>query len=494
MIRVEQVRVYLETGARRTMSSSWHLRGSVGLAVIAVLLTFRFWSFNVDDSYIGYQIAENVVAGRGWVYNLGERINGATSPLWTLILIFGAFFRSTVLISHLVTAACIFLVGYFAWRVSWHFLGPWLSLFAGVLIQTHPMLVLSISMETWLYLALALVSIWAWHTGETVFACACLSAVVLARPDGIILAGLVFAVLWIQNRLTRRSIAVFLFPLVLWPLFSLWQFGTPLPHTLEAKMAQARSGFWSLALPPLSFLPLFVKGILWWLKHVHGVLVLVMVLPFSIAGLVSFRRWHPVLTLVILWGGLHLTAYSILKVPHYHWYYSPILLALILGSLAGCQRLLQIFRRWRLLSLCIVLLGVFIVYRQLEFAYLISTGLPEPRNAAYEELAQWLKQNTEPTARVAAAEIGVIGYLSGRQMVDMAGLMHPEGPAELRRHNAGWWLPRRSPEIVIAHTPAWPLEAVVESSPTYRLVYEQPGDGYQALRVFERIGSAAIRK
>jgi hypothetical protein len=138
-------------------------------------------------------------------------------------------------------------------------------------------------------------------------------------------------------------------------------------------------------------------------------------------------------------------------------------------------------------------LGLFVVYRQFEFTYLTYAGLPEPRNAAYERLANWLRRNTEPTARVAAAEIGVVGYMSARQMVDMAGLMHEEGPAELRRHNAAWWLPRRSPELVIAHTPAWPFEAIVESSSEYRLVYDQPPDGYQALRVFERIGSHALK-
>jgi arabinofuranosyltransferase len=494
MIRVDQVRSYLATGARPAISPRVHFLVGAGLAAIAVLLTLGFWNFNVDDSYIGYRIAENVVSGHGWVYNLGERVNGATSPLWTLVLILGASFGSTILVSHLVTAVCIFLVGYFAWRISWHFLGPWLSFIAGALMQTHPMLILSVSMETWLFLAFALISIWAWYEGRSLLACACLAVVVLARPDGLLLAGLVFALLWTQRRLTWLSVVVFLLPLAAWSLFSVWQFGSPFPHTLEAKMAQGRSGFWSLALPPLSFLPLFLKGLLWWLKHVHGIPLLLLVFPFSIAGLLSFRQWHPILTLVISWGGLHLAAYSLLKVPHYHWYYSPVLLAMVFGSLAGCRRLLDQFRRRRLVCLCIILAGLFFVHRQLEFDYLTYAGFPEPRNAAYERLANWLKENTEPTAKVAAAEIGVVGYISGRPMVDMAGLMHAEGPAELRRHNAGWWMARRTPEIVIAHTPAWQFEAIVESTPGYRVVYEQPPNGYQTLRVFERTGSGALKK
>jgi len=467
--------------------------GGLCLAGIAALLSLSFWSFNTDDSYIGYRIAENVASGQGWVYNLGERVNGATSPLWTLLLILGASFASTILVSHLVTAVCIFLVGYFSWRVSWHFLGPWLSLMAGTLMQTHPMLVLSISMETWLYLAFALMSIWAWHARSTVLACGCLAAGVLARPDAILLAGIILALLCVQHHLTWPSLAVFVFPLAAWALFSLWQFGTPFPHTLEAKMAQARSGFWDFELPPLSFLPLFSKGLLWWLKHVHGVLVLVLTLPFGIAGLVSLRRWHPILGVVVGWGALHLIAYSVLNVPQYHWYYSPVLLAIIFGFLAGCRRLLEEFGRSRFVLVWIVLVSLFVVYRQFAFTHAMYHGLPEPRNAAYEQLARWLRQNTDTTARVAAAEIGLIGYVSARPMVDMAALIHKEGPAELRKRNAGWWLPRYSPGIVIAHTPAWPFEKIVESSPDYRLVYQQRSQSYDTLRVFERIGSGAFR-
>ncbi|RPJ87642.1 MAG: hypothetical protein EHM18_00080, partial [Acidobacteria bacterium] len=285
MIRIKLLGDYLETAPHRDISRRLHLSGGILIAVIAVLLTLVFWDFEVDDAYIGYRIAENIASGHGWVYNRGEQVNGATSPLWTLVLVVGAMAGSIIVVSHLATAACIFLVGYFAWRLSWHFLGPWLSLAAGVLIQTHPMMTLSITMETWLYLALALVSIWAWFNGRILIVGTCLSAVVLARPDGIILAGILFMFLWIQNRLSRLSVAVFLFPLVLWSLFSIWQFGNPLPQTLEAKMAQARSGFWDLAVPPVSFLPLFFKGLLWWLKHLHGIGVLLLILILSIAGL-----------------------------------------------------------------------------------------------------------------------------------------------------------------------------------------------------------------
>jgi arabinofuranosyltransferase len=492
MIGLKRFRDYLQAG-QPAVAPRLHYLGVASLAALALLLTLGFWDFNVDDSYIGYRIAENVAAGHGWVYNSGEQINGATSPLWTLILTVGGAFGVTLALSHLLTAVCIFLAGYLTWRLCAQFLGPYLSLLAGVLVQTHPMLVLSISMETWLYLTFALASIWFWFSGRSVLLGVCLSATVLARPDGILLAGILLTLLWIEERLSWQPVVAFLLPLLAWAAFSFWEFGSPIPNTLAAKMAQGRSGLWSLPLPPVSFLPLFLKGLIWWLKQIYGIPVLLLVSVFSTAGLSSVRKWHPILTVVVVWGAAHLVAYSALKVPHYHWYYSPVLLAILCGSLAGFQVLLEKSARRRLVWGCIALAGLFVVFRQVEETYQRYAMLPEGRNAAYEELGNWLRENTQPNSRVAAAEIGIIGYASGRPMVDMAGLIHEEGPGELLKPNPAWWLAKRTPEIVIAHSPAWEFEKVIEVSPEYRLVYRLPSDRYQALRVFERVGSGAMK-
>ena len=39
----------------------------------------------VDDDYICYRYAHNLVAGHGLVFNLGERVEGFTTPLWVLM-------------------------------------------------------------------------------------------------------------------------------------------------------------------------------------------------------------------------------------------------------------------------------------------------------------------------------------------------------------------------------------------------------------------------
>lgn len=71
----------------KRLNKSGHIfLGFVVPAMIALVNMIRVWSFTVDDSYISYRYARNVSRGWGLVYNHGERIEGYTNFLWTMIL------------------------------------------------------------------------------------------------------------------------------------------------------------------------------------------------------------------------------------------------------------------------------------------------------------------------------------------------------------------------------------------------------------------------
>ena len=40
----------------------------------------------IDDAYITFRYARNILAGKGFVYNTGERVLGTTTPLYTLLM------------------------------------------------------------------------------------------------------------------------------------------------------------------------------------------------------------------------------------------------------------------------------------------------------------------------------------------------------------------------------------------------------------------------
>ena len=61
----------------------------------------------MDDAWIYLRYARNLIEGHGWVYNIGEPVNAATSQLNTLLLAgFGAMLGSLV-----VSQVIVFTLG-----------------------------------------------------------------------------------------------------------------------------------------------------------------------------------------------------------------------------------------------------------------------------------------------------------------------------------------------------------------------------------------------
>ncbi len=63
--------------------------GSRHLWCVAVLICAAMsalvWGYTVDDAYIVFRYARNLIEGHGPVYNVGERVEGYTSPLWLML-------------------------------------------------------------------------------------------------------------------------------------------------------------------------------------------------------------------------------------------------------------------------------------------------------------------------------------------------------------------------------------------------------------------------
>ena len=85
------------------------------LALAAGLLVARFAALYdphliVDDAYISFRYADNLARGLGLVYNPGERVEGYSNFLWTLLLAGGARLGLDVVRLSVVLALGAFLV------------------------------------------------------------------------------------------------------------------------------------------------------------------------------------------------------------------------------------------------------------------------------------------------------------------------------------------------------------------------------------------------
>ncbi|MCA9617965.1 MAG: hypothetical protein KC731_03025 [Myxococcales bacterium] len=69
------------------LSRRHHLFFGLGLpSILAIIHMWQVRAHTVDDAFISYRYAENFAKGLGLVYNAGERIEGYTNFLWTVLL------------------------------------------------------------------------------------------------------------------------------------------------------------------------------------------------------------------------------------------------------------------------------------------------------------------------------------------------------------------------------------------------------------------------
>src|SRR5947209_17045602 len=85
------------------------------LAAIAALLLLAWWHrFIMDDAFISFRYADNLVRGWGLVWNEGERIEGYTNFLWTMLI-------AAALAAHLDAVASSMALGLAAFTASVYF-------------------------------------------------------------------------------------------------------------------------------------------------------------------------------------------------------------------------------------------------------------------------------------------------------------------------------------------------------------------------------------
>jgi hypothetical protein len=99
-----------------------------------------------------------------------------------------------------------------------------------------------------------------------------------------------------------------------------------------------------------------------------------------------------------------------------------------------------------------LVLPAFVQVRQVHH---VLTSAPEYKLAReYRAAAEIVRKNSRSTDVVAATEIGYLGYFSGRRILDMHALIHPDAHPAMKRDGALWWT-RQRPELIVTHAPIW---------------------------------------
>ena len=398
-------------------------RALLGAVCLGYLLHVLHYNFIADDAFITLRYAQNLASGDGLVFNPGERVEGFTSPLWTLLLGALAFLQVELLpVARLlgITAGLVAifllhrLVDLFCPQEDF----PGFALAAAALLACNGSFACwaGSGMETTFFLAMLTAAFFA-SCSERYWLSAVLAlGGALTRPEGLLAAGLLGAFQCYRGRrlgqpwkgwvlLCLGGIAV---------LFScrLLYFGELLPNTFYAKTGAS----WDQISRGLSYFAAYAAD------H-EGLLLLL--LPVAIAMLCGESSLR-LLALGVLgfWAALIGVGGDGLPMYRFALHGMPLLLGLQVVLLA---RGLRRFQQGRAaLSLLVVLL---LCWATVHFtppaigshygSYKFQRQVEVPQ---WRRVGEWLAQNAGSHESLAAVPIGAVAYYSGLRVYDMLGL------------------------------------------------------------------------
>jgi arabinofuranosyltransferase len=245
----------------------------------------------VDDAYIDYRYAHNLVVGQGLVFNPGEYVEGFTSLLWTLIMVAPEVFGLPI---HIFAAFLGVGLGLLAmidtWRICQQLgISQWGTFAAVAVLGLYPQfwLTLANGLEGGLFTFILVRLIYLLLCGKWMYSGIWGGLLFMTRPDSILILPLCTLYLYIATKsqtlpLRQRLIQPFIALLAPWltlvvavTLWRLAYYGAWLPNTITAK---------SMPLDALSF-GLIGDNLSWGLRYFLGFLV--SAAPFTMGAVLA---------------------------------------------------------------------------------------------------------------------------------------------------------------------------------------------------------------
>lgn len=469
--------------SRLLPAGAWIAFGGFAVWFTARLIPNLALHLRFEDQMIVLRYARNLVEGNGLVYNVGERVMGFTTPLFTLLS--SAF----VLLGGDQAAAWQNVFGVFcmlataavaAWLLVRLGAGAAAPLVVALITFNAPTSTfnyLFVAMEIHLFALLFVLTV-ALYVGNRPTAAAVASALLfLTRPEGVLLTVCLLGDKWVRDRrLPVRQATAALLTVAPWLLFATIYFGSPFTATLAAKRGGGH----------------LFDGFFPYLRHVGGVygdaasslvaayvspsntewftaawLVLGVSLPLGALAIVrrDSRAW-PVIGFpaLVLCGLAAIGAW-----PMFTWHYYPLSTAgaitLAFGAHAVSEWCFRGDTEWRrtereasrsaaarpVVCLGLTLLAVPLLNDTREQINYAFRDVVNEKTHSLEALGRELAARFDEDTSVLVDEIGFIGWHSRLRIVDQAGLVTPGLRYDVTREEA---VKRHKPDLMLLHVDA----------------------------------------
>ncbi len=458
--------------------------------LIRVLVAY-YTNYVADDAFITFRYAENIAAGKGFVYNQGERVLGISTPLYTLLLaLLVKLGLPIVLLARLVNVAADCMTGALIFLLLRQYRFGVATLAAFFYVLFPRVVVWSISgMETSLYVLFIASALYCYHKKNLGLASLFLGLTFLTRVDGIIL-GLALLLHYVLSyrRFPTRLVLGGLALVLPWLVFSILYFGSPVPNSVPGKKALYSETIWETPQWRIFWEFLFLKVKIGWP-------LLALALAGAYRALTRARSYD----FVVLWSVLYFVFFFFAQTKIHIWYYVPFylgyLILVTLGAELAYEKLngvwvssfadksprakipsgVAVFRT-ALISV-VIIASVMICSQQIRR----TIGLLAVEQVVVEDINKkmglWLEANTQPTDTICAEDIGHLGYYSKRYILDQDGLVSPQAiPFNRKKDRLG---------LLKAYRPAYFLTGL--SGPYFAQVVESEWlkRNYRMVAVFD---------
>lgn len=403
----------------------------------------------VDDAYISFRYARNLMEGHGLVFNVGEKVEGYTNFLWTVLL--AAFIGLGAPPALIAVLGGLAFGGITLWLVYWlgrQVGGSWVGAIAALFLALDGSFALwSVGgMETLMFTCLTLVGATAylreqsdphrWPLSGLLFALAAMT-----RPEGVMLFAVtaghqVLARLFEERRLParyqaqvfqRRDLVRILLFGALWGSYFLgrwWYYGFPLPNTFYAKV--------NLQGTPAQIM----RGVRYLLTFARIHLGYVAWLPLAVLFLRRrVDRWTTyALGMIGAYGAYVVYVGGDWSVGRFLVPPLPFFYLLLAQGLAEGYRWLQargarpsvLLRRLSLGVLLLFLVGMGLASSWWgEYGLFVRPFEAGLANRARIAMGRWLRENLSPDAVIGVDAAGELPYYSRLRTIDLFGITQP---------------------------------------------------------------------
>ncbi|HEY69306.1 MAG TPA: hypothetical protein G4O08_01855 [Anaerolineae bacterium] len=402
----------------------------------------------VDDAYITFRYARNVLGGAGLVYNPGEAVLGTTSPLYALILtglgsVSGGSQAPLPMIAWLLNTLADGITCWLFIRMADRLDRRNAGLAAAFVWAVAPFSVTFAigGMETSVLIALMMATLYMYVSRCPKPTALLASLCLLTRPDSLLLVGPLVLERLRQTlpegrfnrkpiRISLGEIAAFTLPLLAWAAFGFWFYGNPIPHSITAKTA-------AYLLPPEAGLVRLLQHYatpflahetfgLWW---IGAGLLLYPVL--HVIGSLEIIRRQPETWPMLSYPWIYFAVFALANPLLFRWYLVPPLPMFFLGVFLGIERLGRSLK-FHHLTTVFAALAVALSLRTWRLHPDHGPDRPAPEMAfirlelLYEQVAIALVDEIQPGQVLAAGDIGTLGYLTDAPILDTVGLISTE--------------------------------------------------------------------